>query len=114
MNRRALSLALSILALSIGACGTARRGAPVQEDIAFTDSSLVRGERVFMHFCNGCHPGGDGGLGLALNNKPLPAFLIRFQIRKGLGAMPGFSDDIISDEEVRDVARYLVAVRHWE
>jgi len=112
--RAAIATGLTLALLGLTACGTARRGAPIQPEPVFTDSTLVRGEQIFMHYCNGCHPGGRGGLGLAINNKPLPAFLIRFQIRKGIGVMPGFSDEVISDEDVRAVARYLVAVRHWE
>lgn len=115
MARSAILVFVLILGIAfVAACGSARRGAPVQPDVRLADSTLVRGQQVFMDYCNGCHPGGRGGLGLAINNKPLPAFLIRFQIRKGIGAMPGFSEEVISDEDVRAVARYLVALRHWD
>ncbi|WDT80226.1 MAG: cytochrome c [Candidatus Manganitrophus sp.] len=59
-----------------------------------SSSTVTRGETIFMHACNQCHPKGEAGLGPALNNKPLPAFMIRFQVRHGLGAMPAFSKKI--------------------
>jgi mono/diheme cytochrome c family protein len=69
------------------------------------------GRRVFMNRCHQCHPGGEGGLGPAINNKPLPGFLIHFQIRHGLGAMPSFPPDKISEEEIHSVIAYLNSVR---
>lgn len=35
-----------------------------------------------------------------INNKPLPGFLIKFQVRNGLGAMPAFSKEHVSPEEL--------------
>lgn len=67
-----------------------------------------------MRVCNGCHPGGEAGLGPALNNKLLPGFLIKFQVRNGLGVMPSFSQDVISPEELDDLVSYLVALRHHD
>ena len=99
------------LLVMIAGCGSARRGTPVQPEFEAANEAVAHGERVFMEYCNSCHPGGEGGLGPAINNRPLPAFLIRFQVRRGLGAMPGFSEDVISDEELRDLARYLIALR---
>jgi mono/diheme cytochrome c family protein len=44
---------------------------------------------LLMRHCHQCHPrGGDGGLRPALNNKPVPGFLVKCQVRLGLGAMP--------------------------
>jgi len=107
--RLTLALCLSIL---ISGCGSARRGVPVQPPLELTEEDDVRGRNVFMRFCNGCHPGGEGGLGPALNNKLLPGFLIKFQVRHGLGVMPSFSDEVISDEELDDLAGYIIALRH--
>lgn len=104
-------LTAALLALS---CGSARRGVPVQPPLIIESESLRTGERVFMRYCNGCHPGGRAGVGFALNNKPLPAFLIRFQVRHGLGVMPAFSADVISDDELRALARYVIALRRNE
>jgi mono/diheme cytochrome c family protein len=70
------------------------------------------GKKLFMKHCDQCHPRGESGLAPAINNKPLPAFLIRFQVRHGLGAMPKFSQDVITDQELEQVITYLQALRH--
>ena len=103
-------LVAGVLVLS---CGSSRRGAPLAPPIPLSDSTLAQGERVFMRFCNGCHPGGRGGLGPGINNKPLPGFLIRFQVRNGLGAMPAFGDDVIPDAEMHALVVYLKALRAY-
>jgi mono/diheme cytochrome c family protein len=64
-----------------------------------------------MTSCHQCHPGGMAGLGPAINNKPLPGFLIKMQSRAGLGAMPGFSSSELSEEELDAVVAYLKALR---
>ncbi|WP_447977226.1 c-type cytochrome [Candidatus Nitrospira bockiana] len=60
-----------------------------------------------MAKCHQCHPGGEAGLGPAINNKPLPDFLVRLQVRKGFGAMPGFTTEQLTDEELAHVLVYL-------
>lgn len=101
---------VGILAFQIG-CGTARRGVPVQPPLSVNSSEVEHGQQVFMEFCNGCHPGGTAGLGPAINNKRLPGFLIRTQVRRGLGVMPGFSEEVISDEALDALVEYLAALR---
>jgi mono/diheme cytochrome c family protein len=118
MKRLRFMLATAVLAgfaLSVATgCGSARRGEPVQAPLELTDAELVQGRDVFMRFCNSCHPGGESGLGFALNNKPLPGFLIRFQVRNGLGAMPAFGPDLISSEELDYLVAYLVTLRRHD
>lgn len=110
---RGLRTAAVILPLLVlVACGSARRGPPVQPPMEIAGAEDARGRAVFMHYCNGCHPRGEAGLGPGLNDKPLPGFLIKFQVRNGLGAMPAFSDYIISSEDLDDLVRYLIALRH--
>ena len=48
------------------------------------------------------------------NEKPLPKFLMRYQIRHGLGAMPAFPPERLSDQDVHDIVEYLVALRRHE
>jgi len=71
-----------------------------------------RGEQLFMRYCNPCHPGGEGGVGPSLNDKPAPRFLVRTQVRAGLGAMPSFSRDEIDDHALDDLLDYVFALRH--
>jgi mono/diheme cytochrome c family protein len=107
---RLLSAFALILLLALAAsCGTARRGEPLTGPHTLDDPVLVAGERAFNTYCAQCHPGGTAGVGFALNNKPLPGFAIRLQVRHGLGAMPAFPEKVISDEELDAIVAYL----HW-
>lgn len=117
MKRRGHTARLALLlgaALLMSACGSSRRGPPEQPPLALVDAEAQQGERVFMRFCNGCHPRGAGGLGPGINNKPLPAFALRFQVRHGLGAMPAFKEDVISDEDLDALVTYLVRLRRHD
>lgn len=104
---RAISLCLVVV---IAACGTARRGPPADDPLQLT-AATERGEAVFMTYCNQCHPRGEAGLAFAINNKPLPRSLIRFQVRNGLGVMPAFPEDIISEPEMDDLLEYIDDLR---
>ena len=64
-----------------------------------------------MTHCYQCHPGGAAGLGPGLNDKPLPGFAIKTQVRRGLGAMPAFSPEKISDSDLDNLVAYLVTLR---
>jgi mono/diheme cytochrome c family protein len=103
-----LSAALVMTALG---CHSARRGEPIVGTLPITDPQVERGRIVFMQYCNSCHPGGEGGLGPALNNKPAPRFLMKTQVRLGLGAMPSFDAHKLPPHQLDDVTKYLVALR---
>lgn len=105
-------LVLFAVLASLAACGTARRSAPIMGERQIDSPELRLGKQVFDYNCSSCHPGGSAGLGPALNNKPLPNFLVRFQVRKGMGVMPSFDDEQISDDELRALARYVTWLRH--
>ena len=93
-------------------CGNSRRAGPASAPVPMASADLVEGRRVFMHNCYPCHPGGQGGLGPAINNKPLPRILMHTQIRQGFGAMPGFNEKDINDRELDHLLDYVVALRH--
>lgn len=99
---------LSVILLS---CGTSRRSVPLKGSLDNQGEEVVMGRKVFMEYCQQCHPHGEAGLGLAINNKPLPGFMIRFQVRNGLGVMPKFEDSVISDEALDQLVAYLKALR---
>lgn len=101
-----LCLALLFL-LSLSFCGTARRGEPLYQPVAIENEEVARGQVVYMRYCDKCHPGGESGLAPAINDKPVPGFVIRFQIRNGLGAMPAFKKDVIPPEELDDLMAYI-------
>ena len=96
------------------ACGSARRVPPVASPVELSSQKLVTGHHEFMEYCHQCHPHGEAGLAPAINDKPLPGFLIKFQVRHGLGAMPAFPKQVISDEELDAIVAYLKALRRNE
>lgn len=101
---------LTVLTLSLIGCGTARRGEPFAPPPVL-DGKEERGQVLFFRHCSQCHPEGEGGLGPALNNKPLPPFAIRTQVRTGVGAMPSFSKAHLSDEELDAIVAFMLALR---
>lgn len=109
-SKEILLSALASAALLLSAC-SGRRSEPLRGGLDVSDPKVSHGQIVYMQRCDKCHPGGDAGLGPALNNKPLPGFLIAFQARHGLGAMPPFAEDALSKADLEDVEAYLKALR---
>jgi mono/diheme cytochrome c family protein len=106
-----LLFATGIAATLVTGCGPQRRDEPFTQRLQPDDPTVAAGQRLFSQHCYQCHPGGSAGLGPAINDKPLPVGLMKTQVRKGLGAMPAFSQAEISDDELVDVIRYLKALR---
>jgi mono/diheme cytochrome c family protein len=96
---------LTVLAL-VAACGPSRRGPAFGTPRQF-NAQQQEGRVLFMRNCNMCHPGGAGGLGPSINNKPLPSVAMRTQIRRGVGAMPAFTDEMLSDAQVDAIVAFL-------
>lgn len=92
-------------------CAPAYRGAPILGPLQPADPQVLLGQQVFDANCHQCHPGGATGLGPGITDKPLPDWAIRYQVRHGLGVMPAFSDDEISERELDAVVAYLNALR---
>ena len=106
------TLALGALAaVVLAACGSPRRSAAIDGPLRIDDPDVARGRIVYAHYCHRCHPGGEAGLGPSLNEKPLPEFLIRFQVRHGLGAMPAFSERTIDAADLDRLVTYMKARR---
>jgi mono/diheme cytochrome c family protein len=103
--------AFFLLALLLAGCSTARRGEPIEGPLPITSEKVARGQKVFMTHCHKCHPGGEAGLGFALNNKPLPGPMIKMQVRAGVGAMPSFSKELLPDDQLDDLIAYLETLR---
>jgi mono/diheme cytochrome c family protein len=103
-------LVAGIVLLLVGGCVTARKTEPLAPPIDVSDPKLAQGQKVFFQHCHQCHPHGQGGLGPAVVNKPLPEFLMKFQVRHGLGAMPSFGPDKILPAELDALMAYIKAV----
>ncbi len=99
------------LALGLGMACSGRRSEPLRGSLDISDPKVAHGQTVYMNRCDKCHPGGDAGLGPSLNNKPLPGFLIDFQVRHGLGAMPAITDEVVPKADLDDIVVYLKALR---
>lgn len=109
----AICIAFAAIAVTFSAgCSSTRRDALVARQVNISNRHLEIGQRVFMAECNQCHPGGAAGLGPALNNKPIPAIALRFQVRHGVGAMPRFGHSQISSEALNDLVLYVKALRN--
>jgi len=101
------------LATAVAACGSPHVAEPFTGAAPILDTAAKqRGELVFAKNCNQCHPGGEGGLGPALNSKPAPAAAIKLVVRTGPAAMPSFSESDINSDDLDAVAAYVVALRH--
>jgi len=111
MTRWTRYAGLAAVMVALSACGSSRRSVPIAGPMTFPSQRVALGEQVYMRECSACHPEGEAGLAPGINNKPLPAFLIRFQIRNGIGAMPRFTEDEISDDEISAVIDYLQHMR---
>ena len=111
-HKPACAIAIVVTAALIAGCYPVRRAEPIVGPMTLNEPTLERGRLLFDRHCYKCHTEGEGGLGPILNDKPLPKFLMRLQTRVGLGAMPGFRKDQISDDELDDLLNYIVALRH--
>ena len=111
MKNPALKMGFAIAMITLStACHSVRRGEPIVGPMLL-NAKEERGRIVFMQRCHQCHPNGEAGLGPALNNKPAPVFLMKTQVRLGLGAMPRFGEHTISKSELDDLMAYVIALR---
>jgi mono/diheme cytochrome c family protein len=111
MKRTRTTFLLLTVMLFLAACHTTRRGEPITGALQISDPRIAQGRLVFLKNCHQCHPGGEAGLGPALNNKPAPVFLMKTQVRVGLGAMPSFSKEAISPEDLDALMAYIIRLR---
>jgi mono/diheme cytochrome c family protein len=125
MNRRTPNIIAAVLLLAAAGIYTGcraprtdaartdapRAAAPPTNAIADLTPRQQTGRLVYMHICNQCHPGGNAGLGPSLNTKPLPSFVIKTQVRMGMGAMPPFDEQQITDNDLTAVVDYLDRIR---
>jgi mono/diheme cytochrome c family protein len=97
--------------LVVGACATARKTEPLAPPVDTSNPKVAHGQNVFFQHCHQCHPHGQAGLGPAIVNKPLPEFLMKFQVRHGLGTMPSFDAQKLPPADLEALMEYIKAVR---
>jgi mono/diheme cytochrome c family protein len=102
-----------LLAIGLLSC-IIRKSEPItQKTFVPANEHIANGQRLFMAYCNKCHPGGEGGLGPSINSNPAPQFIKRFQMRHGLGVMPAFKKDDLSKSSLHDISRFLHAWKRY-
>lgn len=106
-----LSAIIGVIGLFQLGCHSARRGEPIAGPMKISNPDVAHGEKLFMQHCYSCHPGGEGGLGPSLNDKPLPAFLVKTQARCGFGVMPSFTRGELTAKDLDDLTSYMIALR---
>lgn len=102
---------MGVSCLLIGSCSVRKSEPLTQREFTPANTRIANGERVFMSHCQKCHPGGESGLGPAINANPAPQLIKRFQMRHGLGVMPSFKKGEISKQDLHDISTYL---RAWK
>jgi mono/diheme cytochrome c family protein len=105
-----MKLIVVICAAVLTAC-SARRGEALRGPLTGLSQEAQRGQIAFMNTCHKCHPLGEGGLAPAINDKPFPDFLKRFQVRHGLGVMPAFDKQELPEDQLRDILAFIRAMR---
>jgi mono/diheme cytochrome c family protein len=95
---------LLLIVLLVSAC--AARGPDVTAQNDSREALARRGEVVFRENCNVCHPAGGRGLGPALHRSLARESAVQ-QIRDGIGLMPAFAPDKLSDPDVDAVLAYV-------
>ena len=115
MKKHLLALgAFTALLITMVASCLVRKAEPLtQKTFVPGNQKIANGERLFMAYCDKCHPGGEGGLGPAINSNPAPQFIKRFQMRHGLGVMPAFKKQELSKKDLHDISRYLHAWKRY-
>jgi mono/diheme cytochrome c family protein len=108
--KRLYFAAVFIYALTTG-CASARRSEPISGPLPEVSKEVGEGRLLFLKNCHQCHVHGEAGLGPAINDKPLPAFMIRMQVRNGLGAMPSFSEQDLGSGELDKLIAYIETLR---
>jgi mono/diheme cytochrome c family protein len=71
--------------------------------------TLMAGEKYFYQYCQKCHPDAESGLGPSIYSRP--SFAKHFQARHGWGAMPKFSEEVLSEKKLEDIVAYLHYVK---
>jgi mono/diheme cytochrome c family protein len=107
-------LIASLLVLAFLGCRSPRRDEPLAGRFIPPDELAARGQIIFAEKCHQCHPSGSAGLAPAINDKPVPKWLLKTQVRIGLGAMPGFPEHEISQADRQALASYVASLRTHE
>jgi len=121
MRWAAIALAAAVLGLGGTACGGDDGGSGADTTATetttegtTTGTSTAAGKEIFVANCGSCHTlddaGTTGSIGPNLDDLDVSTAQVEDQVRNGGGGMPAFGDQL-SDEEIQEVAAYVVAAR---
>lgn len=85
---------------------------PAIPDVELGDADLSRGGDLYRLHCASCHNwDGKGGALAGGRNAPdlhgVPPAQVAEAVRVGPGSMPGFSEDVLGDDDLDDVVAYV-------
>lgn len=111
-NKNAMKRILGITIIIYVTCvmiSCKRYKRPFTADLTTASVEVKEGEVLYMKYCQTCHPDGEAGLGPSVYY--LPSFSKRFQVRHGIGVMPKFKENVISDDDLDKIVAYLKALK---
>jgi mono/diheme cytochrome c family protein len=107
------SIVILITATMLYSCALRKSEPIVGKPFIAKNMQVQHGQELYMKHCQKCHPGGEGGLGPALNSNPAPGFVKKMQVRIGLGTMPSFNHNEIAKQDLKDIGKYLKALERF-
>lgn len=100
---------LTALALALAAGGAAHA-----QDARLDDQRMFQsGETAFEKVCARCHTGREDAVGPDLTANEYDVETLRYFVRHGSGPMPAFSEAMVDNASLDDIATHLAA-RHKE
>ncbi len=114
MKANKISIVICMIAATAFCSCALRKSEPiVGKTFTAKNMHVQHCQELYMKHCQKCHPGGEGGLGPALNSNPAPGFAKKLQVRAGLGTMPSFNHNEIPKQDLKDIGKYLKALKHF-
>lgn len=97
------------LALALAAGGAAHA-----QDARLDDQRMFQsGENAFQKVCARCHTGREDTVGPDLTANEYDVETLRYFVRHGSGPMPAFTESMVDNASLDEIATYLAA-RHKE
>lgn len=113
INKTVIIILSIVVSCVMYSCALRKSEPIVGKTFTVKNMQIQHGQELYMKHCQKCHPGGEGGLGPAINPNPAPGFVKKMQVRIGLGVMPSFNHQEIAKEDLKDIGKYLKALKHF-
>ncbi len=95
--------------------GPAQTAAPIGVRESLVLRSDNRGQVLFGRYCDSCHPAGQEGIGASLRSPQFKRAITTSEqiagvVRKGGFDMPPFPPDLINDDDLNQIAAYVLSL----